>query len=231
MKDKILKYLKWFFFSYIWLAILLFVIDIVTKQVIVNYFKTATEPIVLIPGFLRINYTINEAAAFGIGFSKAEVNRIIYCIVASIAFCVLVGFYIWKYKSLNSFFKACLMMMAVGALGNLVDRIFYSASFLSGAYNYTTNGGGVVDWIDFYGIWQFIFNIADCAVVIGTIMLVIYLIVDEIKEMKKRRNKEVKESSGKVLSKEEQSRLEKSEEKPQIDEAKEQEQKPAEAEK
>ena len=217
--NKVLKGLKWFFFSYIWLFILFFVIDIVTKQLVVNYFKTHTHPIVLIPGFLQINYTINEAAAFGFGLENATANRVMYCIVAFIGLGIIIGIYVWKYKSLNSLVKACLMLMAVGALGNLVDRLFYSGSFLSGAYNSTTNSGGVVDWIDFCGIWQFIFNIADSAVVVGTIILIVYLIVDEIRETKKRRNKEVKETNGKVLSKEELSRLEAKEENKEIKEA------------
>ena len=217
--NKVLKGLKWFFFSYIWIFILFFVIDIVTKQLVVNYFKTHTHPIVLIPGFLQINYTINEAAAFGFGLENATANRVMYCIVAFIGLGIIIGIYVWKYKSLNSLVKACLMLMAVGALGNLVDRLFYSASFLSGAYNSTTNSGGVVDWIDFCGIWQFIFNIADSAVVVGTIILIVYLIVDEIRETKKRRNKDVKETNGRVLSKEELSRLEAEEENKEIEES------------
>ena len=231
LKDKLLKGLKWFFFSFIWLAIVLFVLDIVTKQLIVSYFKTHSEPIVLIPGFLNINYVINEAAAFGIGFSKAATNRVIYCIIAFIGFGAIVGFYVWKYKTLNKFYKACLMLLAVGALGNLVDRLFYSAEFLSGAYRVTENGGGVVDWIDFCGIWSFVFNIADCAVVIGVFMLIIYLIVDEVKEMKKRRNKEVKESQGKVLSKEELSRLDEQEKEALESKEEESAENPSEAEK
>lgn len=211
LKDKLLGYLKWFFFSFIWLGILLLVLDIVTKQIFVSYFKTHSEPIVLIPGFLQINYKINNAAAFGIGFNEASTNRVIYCIVASLGFILIVGFYAWKYKTLNKYVRACLMMMAVGAIGNLIDRLFYSASFLSNLLDSTDHAGGVVDWIDFCGIWAFIFNIADSAVVIGTIMLIVYLIVDEVREMRKRRNKEVKESGGKVLSKEELSRLEESE--------------------
>ena len=35
MKEKLIKALKWFFYSYIWLGILLLVIDFVTKQIIV----------------------------------------------------------------------------------------------------------------------------------------------------------------------------------------------------
>lgn len=203
--DKVWKGLKWFFFSYIWLFIVFIVVDIVTKQAVVKYFATHNEPIVLIgtaaKPFLQINYSINTNAAFGFGLDNPMVNRVLYCVISSIGLCLIVGIYSWKFKKLNGFIRACLMLMSVGALGNLIDRIFYTPEFLHSAYN------GVVDWIDFAGIWQFIFNIADSCVVVGTFMLIIYLIVDEIREVRARRKLEVKESNGKVLSKEEQKRL------------------------
>lgn len=208
--QKVLAGLKWFFHSYIWLFVLLFITDLVTKLVIVNYFHTHTDPIVLIGSaekpFLQINYSINDKAAFGFGIPNNPLaNRIIYCIVAFLGAGAIVGIYVYNFKKLNQITKACLALMLTGALGNLVDRLFYSPSFLQNSVN------GVVDWIDFAGIWAFIFNIADSCVVIGTIMMIVYLLVDEIKTVKKTRDQEVKESGGKVLSKEEQSRLEKTE--------------------
>ena len=211
--QKVLKGLKWFFFSFIWLFIIFIVTDIVTKQWVVSYFKTHDQPIEIIKGFLNIEYVVNEAAAFGFGIPEhvkgyAIANRVIYCVVASIGLGIIVGVYIWKFKSLNKLVKACLMLMAVGALGNLIDRVFYSASFLTTLTWTAANGGGVVDWINFYGVWGFHFNIADSCVVIGTLIMVVYLIVDEVKIQMAKRKTEVKETSGKVLSKEEMARLE-----------------------
>ena len=206
--DKLLKGLKWFFFSFIWLGIIFLVTDIVTKVAVVNYFKDPVglgavhEPIDIIKGFLDIEYIVNDKAAFGMGFENPETNRIIYIIVAIIGAGLIIGIYVWKYKKLNNLVKACLMLMAVGALGNLVDRIFFTPSFLGAPTN------GVVDWIDFKGIWGYHFNIADSCVVVGTIMLIVYFIIDEIKTVRAKRAEEVKESGGKVLSKEEQQRLE-----------------------
>ena len=216
--NKILNGLKWFFHSYIWLFVIFFVVDLVTKLVIVNYFAyTSNDPIFLIgtadKPFLRIVYAINEKAAFGFGIPNQPLaNRIIYCIVAIIGAALIIGIYVWKYKQLKGLVKACLMLMAVGAIGNLVDRLFYSPTFLNNSVN------GVVDWIDFAGIWQFVFNIADSCVVIGTIILIIYLIVDEARTVKIARAKEVKENGGKVLSKEEQERLAREEKKAAIEE-------------
>lgn len=225
MKDetfgqKLLKWLKWFFFSYIWLAVLLFVVDLVTKLVVVKHFGSPDvadgNEIVVIPNFVRITYTVNWHAAMGLGFDNSLVNRILYIVIAFIGLGLILGFYIWKFKKINALVKACLMLMAVGALGNLIDRLFYTPQFLGFDVN------GVVDWIDFYfnhNVWGYVFNIADSCVVIGTLMLIVFLIVDEVKEYRKKKQQEVKEPAGKVLSKEEQSRLE-NESKPEVVEEK-----------
>ena len=210
MKDetfgqKLLKWLKWFFFSYIWLAVLLFVVDLVTKLVVVKHFGSPDvadgNEIVVIPNFVRITYTVNWHAAMGLGFDNPLVNRILYIVIAFIGLGLILGFYIWKFKKINALVKACLMLMAVGALGNLIDRLFYTPQFLGFDVN------GVVDWIDFYGIWPWVFNIADAGVVIGAFMMIIYLIVEEVKEYKKRKATEPK-VEGKVLSKTEQEKKE-----------------------
>ena len=207
--DKFVAFLKknlWNILA-IAIAIVMFVIDIVTKQAVVKYFATHEDPIVLIPNFLQINYVINTAAAFGFGIggdteAGLMVNRVVYCVVAGLAFAGIVFFFIFKNKKLQPFVKVTILLIASGAFGNLIDRIFYSPEFLHNPYN------GVVDWIDFCGIWAFVFNIADSCVVVGAIMLIVWLIVEEVKDVKARRNAEVKENGGKVLSVEEQSRLE-----------------------
>ena len=204
---KVLFGLKWFFFSFIWLFVFCLVTDIVTKQVIVNYFKSHDEPIKIIPGFLNINYTLNEKAAFGFGSSSALTNRIIYIIIAVIGFGVILGIYIWQFKKINRLVKACLMLMATGAIGNLIDRIFYTKAFLTTQMQVAENGGCVVDWIDFCGIWGYNFNIADSCVVVGTIALIIYFIVEEILDAVKKHKQEVKEPQQVVLAKDELERL------------------------
>ena len=204
VKEFFKKFAKIFIFAGVFVIFL--VTDIVTKQVIIKYFASHSESIVLLGSkakpFLQISYSINTNAAFGFGLDNPVANRVIYSVIAFIGFGLIVGFFVWKYKSLNILVTVCLGLIAVGAIGNLIDRLFYSPSFLHSLEN------GVVDWIDFVGVWPFIFNIADSCVVVGTLILIVYLIVDEIKAAKAKRKEEVKESSGKVLSKEEQSRLE-----------------------
>ena len=206
---KVLKGLNWFLHSYIWLFIIFLAADIITKQCVVRNMNEY-QSIVLIPSwdkakpFLAITYVINTNAAFSFGVGSALANRIFYSIVAFCGFAIITTIFIWKYKKLNGVVKACLMLIATGAVGNLIDRLFYSAAFLHGADNLN----GVVDWIDFQVIWPFTFNIADSCVVIGVIMMIVYLIIDEVKLAKAKRNAEVEETKGKVLSKEELSRME-----------------------
>lgn len=181
MLTKFKKAALWFFKSFIWLGILVFVLDIVTKSVVVH-FMVPGQRIELIPGFLGITYTVNTNAAFGIGVPDNPLaNRIIYIVIATIVCGIIMFLFIKKFKKLNKFYRACIMLIFVGAFGNLIDRIFYTPEYLK--YPLV----GVVDWIDFYGVWKFIFNVADISVVVGVIMLVIYLIVDEVRQARKNK--------------------------------------------
>ena len=192
--------LKWFFESFIWLFVLGLVLDIVSK-IIIRTNMQESDSILLIPHFLAITFSYNEAAAFGMGFKNPEVNRWIYVTVAVLASVAVLFFYIKKNKTYGKFLKACLMCILVGAIGNLIDRLVY---------------GKVVDFIDFFGIWHAIFNIADSFVVVGAIMLIVYLIVAEVKEYKAQKANEPK-VEGKVLSKTEQEQIERDQEDDQVE--------------
>ena len=188
----LLKALKWFFSSFIWLGLILLALDIVSKVLIFFFLE---DNISIIPGFLNITLVLNPNAAFGLGFSDPVLNRVMYIIVYLIGLAILTGIYIVKYRKLPKLLRACLIMMAAGALGNLLDRMFYSFS-----------GYQVIDWINFYGIWEFVFNVADSSVVVGTIMLIIWLIVSEVKDFKAK--KALVADEGKVLSADEKARIE-----------------------
>jgi len=65
-------------------------------------------------------------------------------------------FYIIKYKPQNKLIKLSLFFIMSGGIGNLIDRIRL---------------GYVVDFIDVRIINYPVFNVADCFVVIGAILL------------------------------------------------------------
>ena len=186
LKEKVLPIVKWFGASFIWVFIIMLILDIVSKVIIRNNLAEG-EAVDLIPGFLRIRYILNEHAAFGIGPDNPTLSRIIYLVVAGIASIGILFYYIKSNKKINAFVKGCLMLILTGAIGNMIDRLFYGPQY------------AVVDFIDFYFLswWKYVFNIADCCVVIGAILLIIYLIVSEVKDYRKRSKAEEIEFQGK----------------------------------
>ena len=203
MKEKIVSKLKWIFNSFIWLGVLFFLLDIISKNIVVQNFANGQHPegIVLIPNFLRVQYIVNNNFVFGIDLFKNDVaTRVVFVIVALAVSAGIIVYLVKKWDKVNRFYKACLMMIIAGALGNAVDRVFYTSSYLGSAST------GVVDWIDFYTIWGFHFNIADVAVVVAAFMLIFYVIITEIityyKKSKLESKKEV--DNTKVVSKTEQ---------------------------
>ena len=207
MKEKIINALKWFYKSFIWLFIVMLGLDILSKQLIL---ASGAMPGTTIMdwGFVRISYVLNENAAFGIGASDPNVSRTIYLIVATLISAGLITYLILKRKGMKLFIRAALIMVVTGAIGNMIDRIFYGG--LQGGR--ALFGGAVVDWIDFYWIpgWVWNFNIADSCIVVAAFMLIIYIIVAEVKDYRKRNKNKVKTVNDhqKVLSKSEKEKLE-----------------------
>ena len=177
MKEKIIKGLKWFYQSFIWLFIVLLGLDILSKQLVAH---SGVEPYNQIAdwGFVRINYVLNYNAAFGLGADDHTVSRIIYLVVASLVTIGLITYLIFKRKEMKLFVRACLVLIVTGAIGNMIDRIFYAPYY------------AVVDWIDFWWFWDYNFNIADSCIVVAAFMMIIYIIVLEVKDMIAKRNEE-----------------------------------------
>lgn len=214
IKDKIINFLKWLYHSYIWIGILVLIVDIISKNIVCNNMVEGQDPVVLIPGFLSITYTINRHAAFGIGPSDPTASKILYICIAAIATIGISVYFAFNQKKMRGYVKAALFMIVAGALGNMIDRIVYSPKYLHALPN---QPGGVVDFIDFFNggplhkIWHYIFNIADCGVVIGVFMLIVDLIIEDIIERKKEKKEAAPVDNTKVLSTSEKQKLEEQE--------------------
>lgn len=127
-----------------------------------------TEPVQFIKigntEILNLNYLENNGAVFG-SFSGMR-----YMLIGVTAVMIAVCTYIMvKNCKKSKFLSVSLALVISGGLGNIIDRIF--------------RNGKVVDYFEIRLFDFAIFNLADCCVVIGVILLMIYvLFIDGKKE-------------------------------------------------
>ena len=143
--------------------LLLIGLDQLSKIWAINDLK-AIGSIPIIQNVFHLTYVENRGAAFGM----LENNQIIFVIVALAA--SIFGLYYLHTKKINLIGKTGIILIISGAIGNAIDRLRL---------------GFVVDYFDFRIIWEYVFNIADVFVVVGTILLCIYIIFYEEKSNKK----------------------------------------------
>ncbi|UCC60510.1 MAG: signal peptidase II, partial [Dehalococcoidia bacterium] len=105
-------------------------------------------------GFIRLTYTTNSGGAFGL-FSN-QTFLLILAVFIAIAIVVL---YLRYLPADSTLLKVGLGLDLGGAVGNLIDRLRF---------------GEVTDFID-VGAWP-VFNIADSAITVGTILIAYYLL-------------------------------------------------------
>lgn len=144
------------------LALLFFIIDLIGKQIIIRVIDLH-ESIKIIPKFFYLTYVQNKGAAFSIFQDK----QMLILLITAIAL-----FVINKYmcnEKLNKYEFISYSMITGGILGNLFDRLVY---------------GYVIDFFDFrFGSYHYpVFNIADCFIVVGVIILGIYSFCEWRKE-------------------------------------------------
>jgi signal peptidase II len=135
------------------------------------------ESISVIGNFFKITFIENPGMAFGFNpGSNFKLWISVFSLIASIG--LIVYLYVVRNKSLS--LRIALAMILGGAVGNLIDRMFYGIIYKYAPAFY----GKVVDFFDFdffnfaifgrsYDRWP-IFNIADASVTIGVIILVLF---------------------------------------------------------
>lgn len=138
-------------FPYI-LAILILGLDQWSKW-LVRRSMTLGESIPVIDSVFHLTYIENEGVAFGL-FSGHTSMFVIVSIVVLIGLLV----FVWKESSQSWLLHYGTACVVAGALGNIIDRAMKAS---------------VTDMFDFR-IWP-IFNIADIAVCVGFVILVLYL--------------------------------------------------------
>lgn len=148
---------KIFFNSALILAI--FFVDRISKIYIVKISTLESKVDIYLTEYVNFYLIWNKGIAFGLfSFNESFIYNLITGIIIIISIIIL----IMIYKN-SGFKKISLIFVLGGALGNLFDRIYYSA---------------VPDFIDlhFNDFHWFVFNVADIFITLG----IICLIFDEI---------------------------------------------------
>jgi len=135
------------------------------------------ERISLIGNFFNITFVENPGIAFGIYFGDSFKFLIsLFTLIASI------GLAVYLYRSRNKIFslRFAIALILGGAIGNLIDRIFYGVFYGYGPLFH----GKVVDFFNlkFFNFFIFdrlfgsyVFNFADLSVTSGVILLLFAL--------------------------------------------------------
>jgi len=139
------------------IIIFIFLIDRVSKLLIINSPETYEQYGISVTSFLNFNLIWNEGIAFGL-FSFDEK---LYYNFLTIFICLITVVIIWLMFTSVGFEKLSYTLIIGGSFGNIFDRIFYSA---------------VPDFIDIHinNFHWFIFNVADIFITIGIIFLISY---------------------------------------------------------
>tara|TARA_B100000902_G_C26960777_1_gene740395 strand:+ start:223 stop:708 length:486 start_codon:yes stop_codon:yes gene_type:complete len=143
------------FFIQFFILLIIFLIDRITKIYILNIAEDSGSVDIYVNSFLNLFLVWNTGIGFGLfSFEESTIYNFITLIIVIINLIII--YLIYKSKDIIGYF---LLIILGGSLGNLFDRINYSA---------------VPDFIDFNfkGYHWFIFNVADIFITLGIICLI-----------------------------------------------------------
>jgi len=158
------RFEAWFWAAAIWL------VDFLSKRVVLQHADSLRfDRVEVLGDFFRLAYVRNPGAAMGLTpFGRWALVAI------SAGAAILLIWFLAVTPAGARWRRLAMGLILGGALGNLVDRLFYD--------------GLVVDFLDF-GIgpsrfWTF--NVADIGVTCGGALLLICLLTDEVRERRRR---------------------------------------------
>ena len=134
-------------------AFLIVVLDQFTKFLIKQNFQL-DQSMPVIKNFLHLTYVTNSGSAFGLFKGYNQLLGLFAIVVIIATFCYMGK----KIKENQKLLQFSVGLLLGGTAGNLIDRMLY---------------GSVIDFIDFR-VWP-VFNLADSAVTISIILLIILL--------------------------------------------------------
>ena len=151
-KDTQKSRLKW-----LWLSLAALILDFATKQM-AQHFLIFAQPVYVLPVF-DLTLLYNKGAAFSFLANESGWQRWFFTFIA-LSVSSVMTVWLMKLKANEKWLAAALALVIGGAIGNLYDRIAY---------------GHVVDFIHVHWDEHYFpaFNIADSAITLGAIMLLI----------------------------------------------------------
>jgi signal peptidase II len=146
-------------YYFLWVTVLILLLDQATKLRVKSNLNIG-ESISVLGDFFRITLVTNPGAAFSLSLGSNAVNRLFFIISSSLA--IVIFLYLLSKRNRRIVQYAYALILG-GAVGNLIDRIAY---------------GAVIDFFDFKFFtfimerWP-VFNIADSAIVLAVMLLLI----------------------------------------------------------
>ena len=175
------------------LALIVILVDQLTKILVMKNIQLGYIGYSFFGDFFRIIHVANTGVAFSVGATWSDtLRRLLFSLIPLIVIIIVVIIY-FRNNTWTKLQRWAIMGIVGGGLGNLIDRFFRAE--------------GVVDFIDvkWFGFknaplsvlrmerWP-TFNVADSAVVVCGILLVLSFIVLSIRESKAEKTKDSKEA-------------------------------------
>lgn len=186
-----------------WLALLLVVVSLVIDQVIKIWVKTSMtlHESIRVTDWFYISFIENNGMAYGMQIGSKLALSLFRVVAIS-----LLAYYLWLQvrRHARTGYIVCLSMVLAGAIGNLIDCMFYGLVFNASSVHYASyfvpfgTGyapflmGKVVDmfyfplivttwpeWVPMWGGQEFIFfspvfNYADANISVGVVLLLLF---------------------------------------------------------
>ncbi|MDX1803885.1 MAG: signal peptidase II [Alcanivorax sp.] len=153
---------------WLWLTVVVIVVDQFTKAAIVERFGLY-ERLDVLP-FFNLTLAYNSGAAFSFLADAGGWQRWFFTAIAVLA-SLMILVWLYRLESHDRLQGAALALILGGALGNFYDRLVL---------------GHVVDFLDFYwGNSHFpAFNVADSAITVGAALILLDMLLGSRKESK-----------------------------------------------
>ncbi len=138
------------------------IFDQVTKSLVLTNLLIHESKVIL-EGLINLTHVRNPGAAFGFLADAPELFRRFFFIIITSVVMIAVLFYFWQSRIYQTRHTVALALILSGGAGNLIDRIRFDE---------------VVDFLDVYiGTYHWpAFNVADSAISVGAILLLIDLL-------------------------------------------------------